>query len=63
MESDLILETIALNKIINDEQAKNIEKEFGTPIYVYSQSILESQAKTALSIPHFAGITVRFAMK
>jgi len=36
---------------------------FGTPVYVYSQMILEQQADKALAFPHAFGLTVRYAMK
>jgi diaminopimelate decarboxylase len=45
------------------EQVREIAKQFGTPVYVYSQRLLENQARQALSFPNAYGLTVRYAMK
>lgn len=37
--------------------------EGGTPVFVYSQKVIEQQAKKALSMPNAYGLTVRYAMK
>ncbi|MBP9738095.1 diaminopimelate decarboxylase [Candidatus Saccharibacteria bacterium] len=43
--------------------AEALAKKHGTPLYVYSQSILEEQARQILAIPAPFGLTVRYAMK
>ena len=43
--------------------ATSIKKKYGTPIYVYDEKTLRSQASLALDFPHPFGLTVRFAMK
>ena len=45
------------------EQTKYAAERFGTPIFVYSQKILEEQADKALAFPNAYGLTVRYAMK
>ena len=52
-----------LSKVVTEQQVRRIAQEFQTPVYVYSQRILEEQAKKALSFPHAFGLTVRYAMK
>lgn len=52
-----------LSPVLTEEQAIEIAKEFGTPVYVYSQKLLEEQADKALDFPHFYNLTVRYAMK
>jgi diaminopimelate decarboxylase len=47
----------------NPMQAVAISQKFGTPVYVYSQALLEEQAKNALAFPNAYGLTVRYAMK
>jgi diaminopimelate decarboxylase len=44
-------------------QAFSIREQFGTPVFVYSQSVLEQAAQVALAFPNAWGLTVRFAMK
>ena len=48
---------------LTNEQVQKIAAEFGTPIYVYSQKVLEEQADKALDFPNAFGLTVRYAMK
>jgi diaminopimelate decarboxylase len=48
---------------LTEEQARRIQREFGTPVYVYDQRTLEEQARKALAFPAPFGLTVRFAMK
>jgi diaminopimelate decarboxylase len=40
-----------------------IAKRFGTPIYVYDESIIEKKCRTLLSMPNAFGLRVRYAMK
>ena len=48
-----------LNKHLGNE----IRTAYGTPVYVYSESVLIEQATKALQFPNLHGLTVRFAMK
>jgi len=48
---------------LDREQVSTIRQEFGTPVYVYDQATLETQARQALACPHAFGLTVRYAMK
>lgn len=48
---------------LTDEQVRAIRREFGTPVYVYDQRTLETQAKTVLNFPNAYGFTGRYAMK
>jgi len=52
-----------LSPVVTEEQARQIANIFGTPVYVYSQRILEEQADKALAFPNAFGLTVRYAMK
>lgn len=45
------------------DQARSIQDEYGTPVYVYDQRTLEAQAKTVLGFPNAFGLTARYAMK
>lgn len=47
----------------NEKQVIDIAENFGTPVYVYSQRLLEEQADKALTFPHNYSLTVRYAMK
>lgn len=48
---------------MNWQTAKKIADKFSTPCYVYDESSLVKQAKTALAFPNAFGLTVRYAMK
>jgi diaminopimelate decarboxylase len=50
-------------RFLTKEQALELESQFGTPIFVYSQQEIEKRADTALAFPQAYGITVRYAMK
>lgn len=50
-------------KFLNWQTAKKIADKFSTPCYVYDESSLVKQAKTALAFPNAFGLTVRYAMK
>ncbi len=54
------LETLSL---LDKNQVRDIARDFGTPVYVYSQEVLEAQADKALDFPNAFGLTVRYAMK
>lgn len=50
-------------RFLTKEQVLELEKKFGTPIFVYSQEEIEKRADIALAFPNAFGITVRYAMK
>ncbi len=44
-------------------QVREVQREFGTPVFVYDQKTLEAQAAQALNFPNAYGLTARYAMK
>lgn len=48
---------------LTEDQVRRIQREFGTPVYVYDRRALEAQAKNVLAFPNAFGLTARFAMK
>src|SRR5262245_25033347 len=48
---------------LTPDQAAEVRERFGTPCYVYAQSILEAAAHQALAFPAPYGVTLRYAMK
>ena len=48
---------------LSEEQVRRVQREFGTPVFVYDQRTLEEQARKTLSFPNPYGLTVRYAMK
>lgn len=48
---------------LSRSQVQAIQREFGTPVYVYDEATLERQARQALGFPCPFGLTARFAMK
>lgn len=46
-----------------EQQLREISNRYGTPTYVYSESLLEQAAREALAFPSEYGLTVRYAMK
>ncbi|MEK6891236.1 MAG: diaminopimelate decarboxylase [Nanoarchaeota archaeon] len=48
---------------LNELNVKHAAMRFGTPVFIYSQKILEDQAQKALDMPNAFGLTVRYAMK
>ena len=44
-------------------QVRAVQTQFGTPVFVYHQAGLETQARQALAFPNAYGLTVRYAMK
>lgn len=47
----------------SEQQVIEIAREFGTPVFVYSEDILRENAKKALAFPNHFGLKVRYAMK
>jgi diaminopimelate decarboxylase len=50
-------------KFLSPEQAEMVRHRFGTPVYVYDERTLKSQAREALGFPNAFGLTARYAMK
>jgi diaminopimelate decarboxylase len=48
---------------LTDENTRRIARQFGTPVFVYDQGILESQSRQVLGFSNAFGLTVRYAMK
>lgn len=51
------------SRFLNFQKAKAIKEAFGTPVYVYDENTLVSQARKALNFPNHYGLKVRYAMK
>lgn len=48
---------------LDHAQIQRLRAEYGTPLYVYDQSRLETAARSVLDFPHAHGFTARYAMK
>ena len=48
---------------ITDDCVRDVQREFGTPIYLYSELELQRYARNAMAFPNAFGLTVRYAMK
>ena len=48
---------------LTKNRARSIQRDFGTPVFVYDQKTLECQARSMLDFPSAFGLTARFAMK
>lgn len=48
---------------LSDDGVRRIQREFGTPVFVYDQATLERQAEQVLAFPNAFGLTARYAMK
>ena len=48
---------------LTEAKVREVQREFGTPVYVYDQETLERQARQALAFPNAYGLTARYAMK
>jgi len=54
---------IEKSNFLNPKLAQEIKEKFQTPVFVYDEKTLTSQAQSALAFPNNYGLTVRFAMK
>lgn len=54
---------MSLIPFLAPEKARAIQREFGTPVFVYEQGELERQARLVLGFPNAFGLTARYAMK
>lgn len=52
-----------LPAFMNEDEVRAVQREFGTPVYVYDQKTLEDAARDVLAFPNAYGLTVRYAMK
>jgi diaminopimelate decarboxylase len=50
-------------KFLTPAQAGEVRARFGTPVFVYDEHTLKTQAAKALAFPNAFGLTVRYAMK
>lgn len=50
-------------KFLNPEQVKEIVREYGSPVFVYSEKEIEARCDAALAFPNAYGVTPRYAMK
>jgi len=48
---------------LTEDQVRGIQREFGTPVYVYDEKTLHKRADEVLNFPNAFGLTARFAMK
>lgn len=55
--------TLETSNFLSQKLASTIKTEFQTPVFVYDEKTLRSQAQKALDFPNPYGLTVRFAMK
>lgn len=50
-------------KFLKEDQVRSLAKEFGTPLFVYSEKEIEQKCDEALAFPNAFGLQVRYAMK
>ncbi len=50
-------------QFLTREQAESVRQSFGTPVYVYDEASLRSNAEAVLRFPNAFGLTARYAMK
>jgi len=48
---------------LTEDLVRKIQREFGTPVFVYDQRTLEALAEKVLRFPNTYGLTARYAMK
>ncbi len=48
---------------LDDDTAKKIARDHGTPVYVYDADSLKKRAKEVLAFPNPYGLVARFAVK
>ncbi len=48
---------------MTQEQVREAQRAFGTPVFVYDERMFERRAREMLAFPNAYGLTVRFAMK
>ena len=50
-------------RFLTEDQVREVQDTFGTPVYVYDQRTLEHRARQVLAFPNAYGLTARYAMK
>jgi diaminopimelate decarboxylase len=50
-------------RFLNNDQVREIQRRFGTPVFVYDQASLEARAAEVMAFPNPYGLTARYAMK
>ena len=48
---------------LTEHQVREVQRTFGTPVFVYDQRTLEAHAANVLGFPNAYGLTARYAMK
>ncbi len=48
---------------LSDDEIRQIQIAYGTPVFVYDRAVLEDRARRILEFPNAFGLTARFAMK
>jgi diaminopimelate decarboxylase len=48
---------------LTDDQVRELQREYGTPFFVYDEKLLLQRASEALAFPNAYGLTARYAMK
>ncbi len=51
------------SNFLSSDQARELADQHGTPLFVYSKSVLQAQAQALLAVPAPFGFTARYAMK
>ncbi|TGK15591.1 diaminopimelate decarboxylase [Leptospira fluminis] len=57
------MQSIENLKFLTRSEVRKVAETFGTPVFVYTRSGIESSCDAALAFPNAFGLTVRFAMK
>jgi diaminopimelate decarboxylase len=55
--------SLATVPFLSEDRVRAIQREFGTPVFVYDQKTLERHARLVLDFPNAFGLTARYAMK
>jgi len=50
-------------RFLTPAQVRSLRNQFGTPVYVYNERMLESQAQKMLDFPNAYGLTVYYSLK
>ena len=48
---------------LSEDEVRALQRDFGTPLYVYDQASLEARAAAVAGVPNAYGVTARYAMK
>ena len=54
---------VKLIPFLTKDKARSIQRQFGTPVFVYDQKTLRHQARLVTGFPNAFGLTARYAMK